>query len=109
MGVIRTAHQGTRLHMGKAPLQPLLLETGKFFGGVVPLDGQMFLGRLQVLTDRQDIHPVSRRSSIVSKISSHVSPTPTMMLDLVGMSGCISLARRRSSRDRSYLALARTR
>ena len=57
---------------------------------------------LEFLRRSKELQPdIPTKSSIVSSISSCVSPKPTIKLDLVGISGCNSLERRKNSNVRS--------
>jgi acyl-lipid omega-6 desaturase (Delta-12 desaturase) len=95
-GVVRRAHQRPALHPLEADPQPVgFPELGELFRGVVALDRQVLLAGLQILADRQDIHAPLRWSRITALTSSIVSPSPSMIPDLVSTSGssCLALVR----------------
>jgi len=54
----------------------------------------------EILTDGQDVHVLRAQVRIVTSSSSHSSPSPQMIPDLVSMPGSICLARRSSSSAR---------
>ena len=99
--VIRAADERTASHVGEAHGLGGLLVLGKFIRMDELHHGQMFLGGLQILTQRQQVATGRAQIAQASSSSSSVSPKPSMMPDLVNVSGDRSFTLRKTESDRS--------
>jgi hypothetical protein len=98
--MVRAAHQRPGFDVLEAELQTLGFELHEFVRVVVPHEsrccavGRRYWPMVRIST------PDTRRSCIICVISAHISPSATMMPDLVQMPGAISLAVLSTSSER---------
>ncbi len=100
-GVIRGTNQRTCFHVLESHLLAESLEFREFIRMDVSLDRQMFVRRLHVLPERQDVRAL--RGDFFHRLQYFIArlAEPSIMPVFVGTSGAISRARRSNSSDRS--------